>query len=147
MAAMAFGIPYLRVRKIHAMQNKSRASECRIAASWNAPSATQIPWKCVSPSVCAVDNVTQTNTRVHVGGCENCGPFWIPIIIRHLILGYPERDHRFDNHPCRHAYFHTTTLTIHSPRLVGAFRTQTPGRIQKNRSPIYTHYTPDIILI
>ena len=26
-------------------------------------------------------------------------PFWIPIIIRHLILGYPKRDHKFDNHP------------------------------------------------
>ena len=27
-------------------------------------------------------------------------PFWIHIIIRHLIyLGYPTRDHNFDNHP------------------------------------------------
>ena len=26
-------------------------------------------------------------------------PFVIPITIRHLILGYPKRDHTFDNHP------------------------------------------------
>ena len=26
-------------------------------------------------------------------------PFWVPITIRHLILGYPQRGHNFDNHP------------------------------------------------
>ena len=28
-------------------------------------------------------------------------PFWIPIIMRHLIFRvlYPKRDHNFDNHP------------------------------------------------
>ena len=26
-------------------------------------------------------------------------PFWIPIIIRHLILWVPKKDHNFDNHP------------------------------------------------
>ena len=26
-------------------------------------------------------------------------PFWIPIIIRHLIFSVPKRDHNFDNHP------------------------------------------------
>ena len=26
-------------------------------------------------------------------------PFWIPIIIRHLIFRDPKRDHNFDNHP------------------------------------------------
>ena len=26
-------------------------------------------------------------------------PFWVPIIIRHLYLGYPKRDPNFDNHP------------------------------------------------
>ena len=26
-------------------------------------------------------------------------PFWIPIIIRRLNLGYPKRDYNFDNHP------------------------------------------------
>ena len=27
------------------------------------------------------------------------GPFWIPIIIRHLVFRVPKRDHNFDNHP------------------------------------------------
>ena len=26
-------------------------------------------------------------------------PFWIPIVIRHLIFRGPKRDHNFDNHP------------------------------------------------
>ena len=26
-------------------------------------------------------------------------PFWIPIIIRHLIFRVPKRDHKIDNHP------------------------------------------------
>ena len=26
-------------------------------------------------------------------------PFWVPIIIRHHYLGYPKRDHNFDNYP------------------------------------------------
>ena len=26
-------------------------------------------------------------------------PFWIPMIIRHLIFKYPKKDHNFDNHP------------------------------------------------
>ena len=26
-------------------------------------------------------------------------PFWIPIIIRHLILRVPKKDHHFGNHP------------------------------------------------
>ena len=28
-------------------------------------------------------------------------PFGVPIIIRHLLLGYPKRDHNFDNYPNR----------------------------------------------
>ena len=28
-------------------------------------------------------------------------PFWIPIIIRHLIFRDPKRDHNVDNHPYR----------------------------------------------
>ena len=27
------------------------------------------------------------------------GPFWIPVIIRHLIFRVPKRDHNLDNHP------------------------------------------------
>ena len=27
-------------------------------------------------------------------------PFWIPIIIRHLVFRVPKRDHNFDNHLC-----------------------------------------------
>ena len=26
-------------------------------------------------------------------------PFWIPIILRHLVFRYPKRNHNFDNHP------------------------------------------------
>ena len=26
-------------------------------------------------------------------------PFWVPIIVRHLIFRVPKRDHNFDNHP------------------------------------------------
>ena len=26
-------------------------------------------------------------------------PFWIPIIIRHLIFRVPKKDHNFENHP------------------------------------------------
>ena len=37
-------------------------------------------------------------TDYHVGGCQNYGPFFgIPVRIRHI--GYPNRDHNFDNHP------------------------------------------------
>ena len=37
-----------------------------------------------------------------LGGCQNYGPFWVPIIIRHL-LGptISKRDHNFDNHPLK----------------------------------------------
>ena len=35
------------------------------------------------------------------GGCQNCGPFLSTLYIRcRIILGYPKRDHNFDNHPC-----------------------------------------------
>ena len=27
----------------------------------------------------------------YMGGCQNYGPFWIPIIIRHLIFGVPQK--------------------------------------------------------
>ena len=27
-------------------------------------------------------------------------PFGVPIIVRHLYLGYPKRDHNFDNPTC-----------------------------------------------
>ena len=27
-------------------------------------------------------------------------PFWVPYIIRTYYIGYPKRDHNFDNHPC-----------------------------------------------
>ena len=26
-------------------------------------------------------------------------PFWVPIIIRHLLFRVPKRDHNFDNYP------------------------------------------------
>ena len=38
----------------------------------------------------------------YMGGCQNYGPVWVPIIIRHLLtyyLRYPKRDPNFDNHP------------------------------------------------
>ena len=28
-------------------------------------------------------------------------PFWVLNIVRHLFLGYPKRDHNFDNHPIK----------------------------------------------
>ena len=28
-------------------------------------------------------------------------PLWVPLIIRHLLLGYPKRDPNFDNYPDR----------------------------------------------
>ena len=32
-------------------------------------------------------------------------PFWVPVIVRHLILRVPKkRDHNFDNHPCECTY-------------------------------------------
>ena len=27
-------------------------------------------------------------------------PFWLPIIVPHLIFRVPKTDHKFDNHPC-----------------------------------------------
>ena len=27
-------------------------------------------------------------------------PFWVLIIVRHLILSVPKKHHNFDNHPC-----------------------------------------------
>ena len=40
-----------------------------------------------------------TYWSVYMGGCQNCGPFWIPTIIRHLIFRVPKKDRNFDNHP------------------------------------------------
>ena len=36
---------------------------------------------------------------IHMGGCQNYGPFLVPIIIRHLMFRVPKKDHNFDNHP------------------------------------------------
>ena len=38
--------------------------------------------------------------KKHMGGCQNYGPFWAPIVIGHLVF---KGDHNFDNHP--HAFF------------------------------------------
>ena len=36
-----------------------------------------------------------------MGGCQNYGPFWGTLNIRcRTIIGDPQRDHNFDNHPC-----------------------------------------------
>ena len=32
-------------------------------------------------------------------------PFWVPIIVRHLIFRVPKKDHNFDNHPYIGGYF------------------------------------------
>ena len=38
-----------------------------------------------------------------MGGCQNYGPFLGTLNIRcRIILGYPKRDHNFDNHPYEH---------------------------------------------
>ena len=29
--------------------------------------------------------------KAHLGGCQNYGPFWIPIIVRHVIFGVPKK--------------------------------------------------------
>ena len=36
---------------------------------------------------------------LYLGGCQIMVPFWIPIVIRHLIFRVPKRDHKFDNTP------------------------------------------------
>ena len=37
-----------------------------------------------------------------MGGCQNYGPFLGTLNIRcRIIIGYPKRDHNFDNHPYR----------------------------------------------
>ena len=46
-----------------------------------------------------VDIDTDIDTDSYYGGCQNHGPFLGPIIIRHLVLRDPKRDHNFDNHP------------------------------------------------
>ena len=37
--------------------------------------------------------------ELYMGGCQNYGPFWIPIIIRHLMFRVPKKGHNFDNRP------------------------------------------------
>ena len=39
-------------------------------------------------------------------------PFWIPIIIRHLIFRVPKRDHNFDNHPQIFSIWEQTQLLL-----------------------------------
>ena len=39
-------------------------------------------------------------------------PFWIPIIIRHLIFRVPKRDHHFDNHACSYVHKIYAGITI-----------------------------------
>ena len=34
-------------------------------------------------------------------------PFWVPIIIRHLLFKVPKMDHNFDNHPCGSHLWHS----------------------------------------
>ena len=38
-----------------------------------------------------------------MGSCQNYGPFLDPYYntAPNIYLGYPKRDHNFDNHPCR----------------------------------------------
>ena len=37
---------------------------------------------------------------IYMGCCQNYGsPFWIPVIIWHLIFRIPKKVHNFDNHP------------------------------------------------
>ena len=31
----------------------------------------------------------------YMGGCQNYGPFWVPIIIRHLIFRVPKKGPEF----------------------------------------------------
>ena len=46
-------------------------------------------------------------------------PFWVPIIIRHLIfLGYPTRDHSFDNHPSGSSHRHLQSFMLSRNPLV-----------------------------
>ena len=34
-----------------------------------------------------------------MGGCQNDGPFWVSIIIRHLLFRVSKGGHNFDNYP------------------------------------------------
>ena len=45
-----------------------------------------VPGSCLR---CVVDGVLDIGApqRGQMGGCQNYGPFWVPIIIRHLIFG------------------------------------------------------------
>ena len=45
-------------------------------------------------------------------------PFWIPIIIRHLISRDPKRDHNFDNHPYYYYYYYSSIATISSITII-----------------------------
>ena len=41
---------------------------------------------------------------LYMSGCQNDGPFLGTLNIRcRIIIGYPERDHNFDNHPNMHS--------------------------------------------
>ena len=45
---------------------------------------------------------------IYMGGCQNYGPFLGLNIIRTQYLGYPKRDHNFDNYPYIYiCYLHT----------------------------------------
>ena len=48
-----------------------------------------------------------------MGGCQNYGSFlWVPIILRHLFLGYPKKDQNFDSH--QHVQVARQTIGIDS---------------------------------
>ena len=47
----------------------------------------------------ATDSSLGLGVWMHVGGCQNCGPFLGTLYIRcRSIIGYPKKDHNFDNH-------------------------------------------------
>ena len=54
-----------------------------------------------------------------LGGCQNYGPVWIPIIIRHLIFRVPEKDHHFDKSAFKKAAKFSTVGHVQPAGLVG----------------------------
>ena len=55
-------------------------------------------------------------------------PFWVPIIIRPLVfIGYPKRDHNFDNHP----YILLSPVTLQVRNLLEVFCAERSQRQEK----------------
>ena len=73
---------------------QQRVSKLRALSPFLAPVAVLIP-KALNP------NSGLKGQQKHVGGCQNYGPFLGPYYnTAPNILGYPKRDHNFDNYPC-----------------------------------------------